>query len=85
LRRTFRPFFLSGHRRRRLFNDLRGLAMPIGPATTWARASCDIADVELAWAISLIGYHTHELALATRRQDQKKERERAGYFSMPIP
>jgi hypothetical protein len=38
---------------------------------------CEIADVDrtLASAISLIGYHTHELALATRRHDQKKERE----------
>jgi hypothetical protein len=77
LRGTFRPFFLSGDRRRRLFDGLRGLSMPIGPATTWARVSCEIADVDrtLASAISLIGYHTHELALATRRHDQKKERE----------
>ena len=51
--------------------------MPIGPATAWVRASCDIADVDrtLASAIGVIGYHAQELALTTRCHDQKKERE----------
>jgi hypothetical protein len=57
--------------------------MPIGPATAWVRASCDIADVDLtlASAISLVGYHAQELALATRRHDQKREKENRVFLS----